>query len=205
MDFFYFVNGRFPTVTGHTFVPRGDMPLDVGDEEINIIKLYEKKYLATLNNFFGGNPETSRKFLTELNKNLTVAALLTDNAFSFEQLTDISAEIKILLIRLVDNKKIKEEEDEKLKDDIGNTFDLPEASPKNKNDDIEVIEYNLNIEPENVDEKIKQFEPYIEPTLETLEEIEEFENNKREEENEISEIMYGADGIKTKEKIEKAI
>ena len=41
-DFFYFVNRRFPTVTGHTFVPKGDFPLEVNKEEVNIKKLYEK-------------------------------------------------------------------------------------------------------------------------------------------------------------------
>ena len=41
-DFFYFVNGRFPTTTVHMFVPRADLPMEVNREEINIKKLYEK-------------------------------------------------------------------------------------------------------------------------------------------------------------------
>ena len=41
-DFFYFVNGRFPTTGVHTFIPCADLPMDVNDEELNIKKLYEK-------------------------------------------------------------------------------------------------------------------------------------------------------------------
>ena len=37
-DFFNFVNGRFPTATAHTFVPRPDLPLEVNGEEMNIKK-----------------------------------------------------------------------------------------------------------------------------------------------------------------------
>ena len=40
-DFFYFVNGRFPTAAGHTFVPKGDFPLEVNEEKVNTKKLYE--------------------------------------------------------------------------------------------------------------------------------------------------------------------
>ena len=110
-DFFYFVNGRFPTATGHTFVPKGDFLLEVNKEEVNIKKLYEKfrgtnshalvasQFLATLNILFSGNPEISRKFHTELYQNLTVSALSTDDAFSYDQLRNILAEINILLRR----------------------------------------------------------------------------------------------------------
>ena len=41
-DIFYFVNGRFPTATGDTFVPKGDSPLEVNDEEVNIKKIVQK-------------------------------------------------------------------------------------------------------------------------------------------------------------------
>ena len=41
-DFFYFVNGRFPTTPMHTFVPRADLVMEVNGEELNIKKLYEK-------------------------------------------------------------------------------------------------------------------------------------------------------------------
>ena len=69
-NFFYFVNGRFPTTGVHTFIPRPDLPMEVvNGEELNIKKLYEKfrttnshalvcsQFLAALNIFFGGDPE----------------------------------------------------------------------------------------------------------------------------------------------------
>ena len=118
-DFFYFVNGRFTTTTSHTFVPRPDLPLEVNSEEVNLNKLYEifhgtnshalvaSQFLAPINIFFGGNPESSRKFLMEVYENLTVSSLSTDDAFFFDALTDISAEINIALRRLASQKKSK--------------------------------------------------------------------------------------------------
>ena len=41
-DFFYYVNGRFPSTTGHLYVPDGEKPREVEGENINIQKLYEK-------------------------------------------------------------------------------------------------------------------------------------------------------------------
>ena len=41
-DFFYFVNGRFPTTGVHTFIPWADLPMEVNGGELNIKKLYEK-------------------------------------------------------------------------------------------------------------------------------------------------------------------
>ena len=40
-DFFYFVNGRFPTRGVHTFIPHADLPMEVNGEELNIKKLYK--------------------------------------------------------------------------------------------------------------------------------------------------------------------
>ena len=63
-DFFYFVNRRFPAATGHTFVPKGDLPLEVNEEKVNIKNLYEKfrgsclhalvasQFITALNIFF---------------------------------------------------------------------------------------------------------------------------------------------------------
>ena len=73
-DFFYFVNGRFPTTGVHTFFPHADLPMEVNGEELNMKKLYEK--FRTTNShafvcsqfsniFFGGDPKLSRRFLTE--------------------------------------------------------------------------------------------------------------------------------------------
>ena len=165
-DFFYFVNGRFSTATGHTFVPKSDFSLEVNEEEVNIKKLYEKfrvtnshalvasQFLAVLNIFFGANPETSRKFCTELYQNLTVSTLSTDYAFSFDQLTNILAEINILLRRLANDKIMKKEvEAFKLEDEI-DKFNLPEIKTNNED---EIIDDNLNVEPENAAEKLKLF------------------------------------------------
>ena len=86
IDFFYFVKRRFPTTVTHTFVLCADLPMEVNGEELNIKKLYEKfrttnshalvssQFLAALNIFFGGDPELSRRFLTEFYQNMTVSA-----------------------------------------------------------------------------------------------------------------------------------
>ena len=61
----------------------------------------------------------------------------------------------------------------------------------------------------NADEKLKLYEPYVEPTLKAPVEIETFETNKQKDRDEISEIMNkvenGIDEIKTEEKIDKTI
>ena len=41
-DFFYFVNGRFPTAGVHMFILRADLPMEVNGEELSIKKLYKK-------------------------------------------------------------------------------------------------------------------------------------------------------------------
>ena len=116
-EFFYFLNGRFPTTTAHMFIPSTDLPMEVNGEEINMKKLYEKfrgtnphdfvaaQFLGALNIFFGGNPEN-------FFQNMTVSNLSTNNSFYFEALTDISAEINIKLRRLADqkNETIKKED-----------------------------------------------------------------------------------------------
>ena len=106
-DFFYFVNRRFPTTAVHTFIPRADLPMEVNGEELDIKKLYEKfrttnshalaisQFLAVLNIFFGGDPDLSRRFLTELYQNMTVSTLSTDGAFTFDAFTDLSTSINL--------------------------------------------------------------------------------------------------------------
>ena len=106
LDFFFFINGRFPTTAAHTFIPRADLPMEVNG-------LVASQFLGALNIFFGGDPEITRKFLTEFYQNMTISNLSTDNSFYFDALTDISAEINIMLRRLVDqkNETIKKEDD----------------------------------------------------------------------------------------------
>ena len=115
-----------------------------------------------------------------------------------------------MLRNLATNQKIKrEEEDEKIEEKLENKFKLPESSILNEHDQIETIDNNLNVEPENADEKLKLYEPYVEPTWETPVEIETLETNKPKDRDEISEIMNkgenGVDEIKTEEKIDKTI
>ena len=110
-DFFYFVNGRFPTTGVHTFIPCADLPMEVNSEELNIKKLYEKfrttnshalvssQFLAVLNIFFGSDPELSRRFLTEFYQNMTVSTLSTDGALTFDAFADLSTSINLSLRR----------------------------------------------------------------------------------------------------------
>ena len=150
--------------------------------------------------FFGGNAETSYKFLTELYRNLTFSMLLTHYSFPFDQLINISAEINILLRRLADDKTVKkEEQDLKMDDEIKTKFYLPEVETNNED---EITDDSLDVKPENVDEKLKQFELYAEPELETPEQINYYEKIKQEEKDEIEKIM---DGAELGGKIEKTI
>ena len=49
--------------------------------------------------FFGGNPELSRKFLTEFYQNMTVSTLSTDYAFNFDAFTNLTTSINLSLRR----------------------------------------------------------------------------------------------------------
>ena len=188
-DFFYFVNGRFPTTGVHTFIPRADLPMEVNDEELNIKKWYEKfrttnshalissQFLAALNIFFGGDPELSRRFLTEFYQNMTVSTLSTDGAFTFDAFTDLSTPINLSL-RCQRNESINRI---KLEDD---TIDL-KLKTKYEFDDndpppypLDTIQDNLNTEPENIDEKFKQID-IVKPKLETSTEIKQIDNTSR--------------------------
>ena len=107
------------------------------------------QFIAVLNVFFDKKSEIYRKFLRRLYRNLTVAVLSTNDGsgFSYEQLTNISAEINIMLRNLAKKQKIKQEEaDEKIEKDLEDKFNLPESSPRNENDQIEIFDDNLNVE-----------------------------------------------------------
>ena len=68
---FCYLNGRFPTATGHTFVPQGEAPQEAGGEKLSLKKLCEKyrgsnshalvssQFLAALNIFFSGREENA--------------------------------------------------------------------------------------------------------------------------------------------------
>ena len=79
---------------------------------------------------------------------------------------NILTEINLLLRRLADNNRLKEEEEDlEMDDKIETKFNLLEVETDNKN---EIIEDNLNIEPETADEKLKQFELYVELELQSF-------------------------------------
>ena len=110
-DFFYFVNGRFPTTAAHTFVPLADLPMEVNGEQLNLKKLHEKfrttnshalvsfQFLAALNIYFVGDPELGCRFLTEFYQNMSASTLSTDNAFTFDAFTDLSTSTNLSLRR----------------------------------------------------------------------------------------------------------
>ena len=109
LDYFYFINGRFPTTNEHRFVPRAKLPLKMKGEELNINKLYEKfrgsdshgivcsQFLAALFLFFNGRgEEKALNFLSEFYGNITVAALSTDYSFRFDAFTDLLTTLSFL-------------------------------------------------------------------------------------------------------------
>ena len=214
-DFFYFINGRFPTATAHTFIPRPDLPLEVNGEEGNIKKLYEEfrgtnshalvssQFLSALNIFFGGQTEVTPNFLMETYQNLTVSTLSMYDSFSFNALTDISAEINILLRGLSrKNTEIKKEEDDDLDFKLETKYKLDEETPQ---DDPIIIEDYLNAEPENIDEKAERFELVVEPTLETPEQVELSDQGKLREQEWLDEFLRGITPPTEREENDRAI
>ena len=192
----------FPTTTAHTFIPRADLPMNVNGEEINIKKLYEKfrgtnshglvaaQFLGALNMFFGGDPEITRKYLTEFYQNMTVSNLSTDKSFYFHALMDISAEINIMLRRLVDqkNERIKKEHDDTdLKIETKYEIDDLPSPPET----ITIEEDDLNNEPESVDEKSKRIGDVIENTLETATQIEISDADRKKEQEWLDNFLRG--------------
>ena len=106
-------------------------------------------------------------------RNLTVVVVYTNDGggFSYEQLTNISTEINIMLGNLAVKQKIKrKKEDENIEEDMEDKFDLSENSRLEKTEQIEIVDDKLNIDPENSDNQLKLHEPYVE-RLETLAEI----------------------------------
>ena len=192
-DFFYFVNGRFPTTGVHMFIPRADLPMEVNGEELNIKKLYEKfrttnshalvssQFLAALNIFFSGDPELSRRFLTEFYQNMTVSTLSTDDAFTFDAFTDLSTSINLSL-RHQRNKSINriklEDDNIDLKTKLKTKYEFDDNDPPPPPYPFDTIQDNLNTEPENIDEKFKQID-IVEPKLETSTEIKQSYNTRK--------------------------
>ena len=181
-DYFYFINGRFPTTNEHTFIPRAKLLLEVNGEELNIKKLYEKcrgsdshgivcsQFLAVLLVFFnGGSEEITRNFLSELYQNMTVGALSTEYSFRFDAFTDLVITLGFMFQQLAttQNETVKAE-------DIKTDCQLKQKYEID-NDDPPPPTYTASvyIDPNSVSEKIRQFNRDIaEPKLETPSEIE---------------------------------
>ena len=124
-DYFYFINGRFPTTNEHTFVPRAKLPLEVNGEELNIKKLYEKfkgndshiivcsQFLTALFLFFNGvSEEIARNFLSELYQNMTAGAISTDYSFRFDAFIDLMTTLSFMFRQLAttQNETVKAED-----------------------------------------------------------------------------------------------
>ena len=180
-DYFYFINGGFPTTNEQMFVPRAKLPLEVNGEELNTKKLYEKfrgsdsheivcsQFLAALFLFFnGGGEEKARKFLSEFCQNLTVGALSTDHSFQFDAITDLLTSLSFLFrqLAMTQTETLKAEDiktDQQLKQKYEIDDDDPPPPP-----------YNAAVytDPQSVSKKIREFDRDVaKPKLETPKEI----------------------------------
>ena len=176
-DYFYFINGRFPTTNKYTFVPRVKLPLEVNGEELNIKKLYEKcsgsdshgivcsQFLAALFLFFnGGGEEKARNFLSEFNRNMTVGALSTDYSFRFDAFTDLLTTLSFLF------QQIAATQNETVKTEDVKTDQLLKQKHEIDDDDLPPPPYTgpVYVELDSISEKIRCFDREIaEPKLET--------------------------------------
>ena len=140
--------------------------------------MISSQFLAALNKLFGGDPELSRRFLTEFYQNMTVSTLATDGAFTFDAFTDLSTSINLSLRRQRNESinRIKLEDDNiDLKLKTKYEFDDNDPPPPYP---FYTIQGNLNTEPENIDEKFKQID-IVEPKLETSTEIKQSDNTRK--------------------------
>ena len=182
--------------------------MEVNGEELNIKKLYEKfrttnshalvssQFLAVLNIFFGGDPELSRRFLTEFYQNMTVNTLPTDGAFTFDAFTDLSTSINLSLRRQRNESinKIKLEDDNiDLKLKTNYEFDDNDLPPPPY--PFDTIQDNLNTEPENIDENFKQID-IVEPKLETSTEIKQSDNATKADKKWLDDFLAGVENTK---------
>ena len=123
---------------------------------------------------------------------MTVSNLSTDESFSFDALTNISAKINILLRRLADQKnKTKKEEDDDLKIKLEDKYNADEY-PDFQNEPI-IIADKLNVEPENVEEKARRADEVVEPTLETPQQIEISDQNRTDNQKWLDDFLRGLD------------
>ena len=143
--------------------------------------LVSSQFLAGLNIFFDGDPELSRRFLTEFYQNMTVGTLSTDGTFTCDAFTDLSTSINLSLRRQRNesiNRIILEDDNIDLKLKTKYEFDDNDLPPPPY--PFDTIQGNLNTEPENIDEKFKQID-IVEPKLETSTEIKQSDNARKDD------------------------
>ena len=127
-ELFYYVNGRFPFTNGFLTIPDGNFPKFFGDQKISIKTLYERfrgthshglvsvLFLAALNLFFAGVPKLSKDAISELYYNLTLQVLsdeVNDVVSTFDAISNLTAELNLLLQTAIKNKKMHHKKDKK--------------------------------------------------------------------------------------------
>ena len=135
--------------------------------------------LAALDIFFGGDPELSRRFLTQFYQNMTVSTLSTDGAFTFDAFADLSTSIHLSL-RRQRNESINriKLEDDNINLKLKAKYEFDDNDPPPPPYPFDTIQDNLNTEPENIDEKFKQID-IVERKLETSTEIKQSDNTRK--------------------------
>ena len=205
-DYFYFINGRFPTTNEHTFVPRAKPPSEVNGQELNLKKLYGKfrgsdshgivcsQFLAALFLFFnGGGEEKVHDFLSELYQNMTIIALSADYSFQFEAYTELLTSLNFLFRRLAmpQIEKVKTE-DVKTKQQLNDKYEINAPPPS-----YDAPHVFITDDLQNGSQKIKQVD-VVEPNLETPEEIEQNEVQKKSDQEWLDIFL---NGVKTTKQV----
>ena len=130
---------------------------------------------------------------------MKVSTLSTDNAFTFDAFSDLSISINLLL-RAQRNQNISEikAEDDNTDSNLKRKYDFDDDDYNNRPPPlypIEIIQDNLNTEPENIDEKTKQVN-IVEPKLEIPAEIEESEKTKKADKSWLDGFLAGVENTK---------
>ena len=98
--------------------------------------------------------------------------------------------------------KKKKKEDDDLDFKLKTKYQVDEETPQ---DDPIIIEDDLNVEPKNVDEKAKRFEPVVEPMLETPEQVEISDQDRLREQEWLDDFLRGIIPLSEQEKNDRAI
>ena len=126
---------------------------------------------------------------------MTVISLSTEYAFTFDALTALTTSINLSLRRQrnENSNRIKLEDDNTdLKLKTKYEFDDNDPPPPYP---LDTIEGNLNTEPENIEEKVKQVD-IVEPKLEKLTQAEQSDNNRKSDNDWLNQFLAGAETTK---------